>query len=171
MAVITVTAALAGGCRSDAATPTGTFVIDAPAVVVTDTTATSGTAGTAGAGDTVGTADIPVPLLPGGTADIPLPRPTDTGLVADAPVVITVTVGVDDAPDRVETVALGAVVTLIVTDPDADDEFHLHGYDLGDGDVISAGDSSTLVFTADQAGEFELESHETGNVLLLLSVR
>jgi hypothetical protein len=48
---------------------------------------------------------------------------------------------------------------------EAEDEFHLHGYD-----IELAGDDVTFEFVADKIGVFELESHETGEVLLNLSV-
>ena len=113
------------------------------------------------------TSDIPVMTVTDGTNDIVVITPPDT---SDAPIVVSVTVGVDAAEDRVEDVPLGAVVTLMVTNPDDDDEFHLHGYDLGDGVEMPAGQTETFTFTADQAGDFELESHETGQVLLVLHV-
>jgi hypothetical protein len=112
---------------------------------------------------------------PPGSAD-----PTTTEYVPDTtrppetappgPKVISITVGVDSGPDRVDRVAVGDVVTLVVTNPTVDDEFHLHGYDLGDGQEVPAGQTASFTFTASQAGEFELESHETDGVLLLLVV-
>lgn len=113
------------------------------------------------------TSDIPVMTVTDGTNDIVVITPPDT---SDAPVVVSVTVGIDSAEDRVEEVPLGAVITLMVTNPDADDEFHLHGYDLGDGVEMPAGQTETFTFTADQAGDFELESHENDEVLLVLRV-
>jgi hypothetical protein len=109
----------------------------------------------------VGTGDLP----PIGTGDIPLPPVT-----ADVPYPLSVTVGVDSNPDRIERVPLGATVTITVTNPGATDEFHLHGFDLGDGQVIPAGQPASFTFVADQVGSFELESHETGDVLLVLEV-
>ncbi|MCU1359164.1 MAG: hypothetical protein JWN99_453 [Ilumatobacteraceae bacterium] len=135
------------------------------------------------AGATVATLDVPltsdVVNAPSGSTDIALPPPVGTVDIPASPVgssdvatpvVIHVTVGVDSDPERVEPVALGATVSLSVTDPDSDDEFHLHGYDLGDGVTMPAGQAETFTFVASQAGEFELESHETGDVLLVLSV-
>jgi hypothetical protein len=99
---------------------------------------------------------------------------TDTTAVpetsaVDSVVRISVTVGVDSSPDRVEEVALGQQVALTLTNPDADDEFHLHGYDLGGG-VTTKGESKTFTFSATEAGEFELESHVTGEVLVVVKV-
>ena len=87
------------------------------------------------------------------------------------PTIIEVTVGVDSAADRIEPVALGTEVTLIITNPDTDDEFHLHGYDLGDGISVPAGQPSSYTFTASKPGDFELESHNTDVVLLILRVQ
>lgn len=85
-------------------------------------------------------------------------------------VVITVTAGVDSGDDRIESIPLGATVTLTVSNPDRNDEFHVHGYELGDGVEVPAGESETFTFTADQAGQFEVESHTTEAVLLILDV-
>ena len=86
-----------------------------------------------------------------------------------AGVVIDVTVGEDSGEDRTEKVALGSEVTLNITNPDEEDEFHLHGYDLSTGET-PAGETATITFTADKAGEFEMESHMSGEVLLVIVV-
>lgn len=83
---------------------------------------------------------------------------------------ISVVVGLDDGPERVDTVPLGSPVELLLTNPEADDEFHVHGYDLGAGTEVPAGETLTLSFVADRAGLFEVESHITHDVLLLLLV-
>ena len=93
----------------------------------------------------------------------------ETTVVPDPVARISVTVGVDASPDRVEEVALGQEVALTLVNPDADDEFHLHGYDLGGG-VTSKGEAKTFTFTATEAGDFELESHATGDVLVVVKV-
>lgn len=113
------------------------------------------------------TSDIPVQTVTDGTNDIVVYTTPDT---SDVPIVVSVTVGIDDAEDRVENVPLGSTVTLMITNPDADDEFHLHGYELGDGIEMPAGQTETFTFTADTAGQFEVESHETGTVLVTLNV-
>ena len=86
-----------------------------------------------------------------------------------AGVTVEVTVGVDDDPGRVERIALGSSVTLEITNPYEDDEFHLHGYDLSTGDT-AADETATITFTADVAGTFEVESHVTDDVLVTLVV-
>lgn len=104
---------------------------------------------------------------PADTVDIPVPPPVDT---ADAPLVIEVTVGVDGGPERIETVSAGSIVTLSITNPTSDDEYHIHGYDLGDGQEIPAGQTATFTFVADQVGDFEVESHASDDQLLVLRV-
>jgi len=94
---------------------------------------------------------------------------TTTNL-SDGSVTIDVVVGENSGPDRVEEVALGSQVTLNFTNPDADDEFHVHGYDLGGG-ITKKGDTKTFTFTADKAGEYEVESHLTEAVLMVLRVQ
>jgi hypothetical protein len=137
----------------------------------------------AGAAVTVATVDTP---LPAGTTDIPItPGTSDipvTPISADVPVPpivssdmpsvvsIDAVVGVSTGPSRLETVQFGSTIALSISNPTSDDEFHLHGYELGDGVTVPAGQIQTFTFTADQLGEFELESHETGAVLLTLSV-
>lgn len=115
-----------------------------------------------------GSADLPVPSTPAdGSTDLPVPPPLDT---TDSPLLISVTVGTDDDPERIESVPAGSVVTLSILNPNAADEFHLHDYDLGDDQVIPAGQVATFTFVADRTGDFELESHETDDVLLVLRV-
>ncbi|CAB4550790.1 MAG: hypothetical protein ACK5CE_22255 [Actinomycetes bacterium] len=155
-------------------TPTsGTSVtVNSATTAATATTATSvalsppsdtGDPPPIGTGDLppIGTGDLP----PIGTGDLPMPP-----VSSDVPYALSVTVGVDAAPERIERVPLGATVSIALTNPSAADEFHLHGYDLGDGQVIPAGETATFTFVADRAGSFELESHETGDVLMILEV-
>ncbi len=62
------------------------------------------------------------------------------------------------------SVVIGAPVTIHVI-AEVEDEFHLHGYD-----IELSGDDVTFEFVADKLGDFELEGHESGEVLLNLSV-
>lgn len=68
-------------------------------------------------------------------------------------------------------VPLGATVVLEVTS-DTDDEIHAH---TGDGDGYSldapAGETVTGQFTADSRGSFEVESHHSGKIIVILNVR
>ena len=83
---------------------------------------------------------------------------------------ISVTVGTDSAADRVEEVSLGSQVNIILTNPNADDEFHLHDYDVSTG-MTPKGEAAVISFTADKAGLFDLESHVTEEVLVVISVK
>jgi hypothetical protein len=87
-----------------------------------------------------------------------------------APTEISVVVGIDSSPDRIEEVTLGANVQVTLSNPNADDEFHLHGYDLSPGET-KMGEASIISFTADKAGDFEIESHITEDVLVIIRVK
>lgn len=69
--------------------------------------------------------------------------------------------------DRIE-IEQGSTVRIVVTS-DQPDAIHLHGYDLEA--PIGPGADGVIEFTADQAGLFELETHDTGLVLAQLQVR
>jgi hypothetical protein len=120
---------------------------------------------------------VPLALSCGGSDPTAGSIPTDASVMSTdsvgarkmAGVVIDVTVGEDSDDDRVVSVALGASVTLNITNPSADDEFHLHGYDLSVGET-QMGETASLTFTADKAGEFEVESHATDAVILRIVV-
>ncbi len=90
--------------------------------------------------------------------------------ISDGSITIEVVVGENSGPDRVEEVPLGAQVTLQFTNPDADDEYHIHGYDLGGG-VTKKGEMKTFTFTADKAGDYEIESHISEKVLAVIRVQ
>lgn len=90
--------------------------------------------------------------------------------ISDGRITIEVVVGENSGPDRVEEVPLGAEVTLQFTNPDADDEYHVHGYDLGGG-VTKKGEMKTFTFTADKAGDYEVESHISEKVLAVIRVQ
>ena len=94
----------------------------------------------------------------------------DSSAKVAGPIEISVTVGTDSATDRVEEVLLGSQVNITLTNPNADDEFHLHEYDLSTGDTPK-GESAVISFTADTAGLFDLESHVTDEVLVIISIK
>ncbi len=85
---------------------------------------------------------------------------------------IRVTVGKDDfttsGGTRVLSVPRGTNVTLKLTDPNGDQEYHLHGYDLEA--AAKQGDTATIAFVADHAGQFDVESHVSAATLLVLVV-
>lgn len=85
------------------------------------------------------------------------------------PAQIDVLIGTDAGPQRVEIVAKGSDIQLNITNPAAADSFHVHGYDLEQ--EVGKGETATINFTADQAGSFEVESHETGAVVMVLVVK
>ena len=103
--------------------------------------------------------------------------PADTTVVGSdpsakvaGPIEISVTVGTDSAIDRVEEVPLGSQVNITLMNPNADDEFHLHDYDLSTGETPK-GEAAVISFTADKAGLFDLESHVTDEVLVIISIK
>ena len=93
-----------------------------------------------------------------------------TDQIPGAPTEIIVHVGVDDAAttgSRVENVPLGSDVVLRLTS-DSDENYHVHGYDLEQ--KVAAGVEAQFEFTADKAGDFEVESHNTDKVYVVLHV-
>jgi len=167
LALILVLASTA--CSDGSGDDASATIPASPASISTAVTATSVAAVTpppspSDTGDLppIGTGDPP----PIGTGDLPPMPPVSS----DVPYVLDVTVGLDSDPTRIERVPLGSTVTLTVTNPTAEDEFHLHGYDLGDDQVMPAGQSASFTFVANQIGAFELESHTTEDVLLILEV-
>jgi uncharacterized lipoprotein YajG len=95
---------------------------------------------------------------------------TEQATNAVSVVEISVTVGEDSGADRTASAALGTTVRITLVNDEIDDEFHLHGYDIASSD-IAAGDEAVMEFVADTGGEFELESHVTGEVLLVLVIQ
>ncbi len=158
-------AIVAAACSSEAKKESTEPSID---VSASTSVATGAPASTPIATDT---APATNPVVAGET--VPLtdaPDSPDTNAPAPFDTFINAIVGIDTASDRVENVPLGAQVTLVVTNPDNPDEFHVHGYELGDGEPVEAGESTTFYFTADSAGEFVVESHVSDTVLLMLEV-
>lgn len=80
-----------------------------------------------------------------------------------------VVVGENSGPDQTLTVAQGSTVRLFFVNPNEDDEIHLHGYDLGGGE-LPAGEEAIFEFVADEIGTFDVESHVTGDLLMVLVV-
>lgn len=80
---------------------------------------------------------------------------------------IVVKVGKDDSPTRVEPVRLGQTVELRLLS-DGDEEYHVHGYDLLG--KAAAGVEYDFEFVADKAGRFEVESHTSDKVLVVIDV-
>ncbi len=136
----------------------------------------------AACGDTTGTGnESPGATSPAG--ELPAATPTVAGTVAagtsqpadttpitaiDGPVQIDVVVGLDSGENRVERVKAGEAITLNITNRSAADEFHVHGIDLEQ--AADAGQMVTLNFTIDEPGTYEVESHVTEDVLVIIEV-
>jgi hypothetical protein len=116
------------------------------------------------------TAPAPAPATTADSGPAATDAPASTTAPDDGTVRIDVTVGTDSGADRIEQVPLGSTVVLTITDPVAAQEYHVHGFDLGDGQEFEPGQTATFTFTADTAGEFEVESHVTEAVLVVLQV-
>jgi hypothetical protein len=89
-------------------------------------------------------------------------------VATDEPVQISVIIGQTSGSAVAYQATLGSKVQFKLLNPDADDEFHLHGYDLTT--TATAGQEAMIEFTADQLGSFDLESHVTGDWILTLVV-
>ncbi len=151
LASIPVALLLLGACGDDSSSST----TDSPTTIATTTAPTVTTAAStpdtaaAGAGSTVAQVTTPETAV-------------------DGPVQIDVVVGVDSGEDRVVKVKVSADITLNITNPDAADEFHVHGVELEQS--VDAGVMATFNFTLDEAGTYEVESHVTDDVLLIIEV-
>ena len=89
-------------------------------------------------------------------------------VATDEPVEISVIIGQTSGSAVAYQATLGSKVQIKLLNPDADDEFHLHGYELSA--IATAGQETMIEFTADQLGSFDLESHKTGDWILTLVV-
>ena len=113
------------------------------------------------------------------TTDSGIASPTDPGAVSPPTSSIEVEVpesgtpstesafievDLEDGAPATASVVLGSPVTIVVT-ADEEHEFHLHGYD-----IELSGTEVSFDFVADRAGEFELETHDTGELVLTLTV-
>ncbi len=94
---------------------------------------------------------------------------TTTTTTVPEPLEIEVIVGENSGDERIEVVALGDEVRITLVNPTKPDEYHLHGYDIVS-KKMESGVPATLSFTADVAGTFELESHVTNDVLVVLEI-
>ena len=132
----------------------------------TTTSASGAAAATAAAASTSPSPSGTAPS-PASTGDTAAPEPSSIAGASDE---IIVHVGVDDAAtvgSRVENVKLGDNVILRLTS-DSDEDYHVHGYDLEQ--KVAAGVEAQFEFKADMAGDFEVESHVTNKVYVVLHV-
>jgi hypothetical protein len=151
LAIPLLAALLLAACGDESDSPTGATTLAEATTTAPATTAAAAT-----------TAPAPDPATT-------VPPTTGSEQPAESDVAeITVLVGLDSSPDRVEPVRLGQEV-VITMQSDQDEEYHLHGFDLSQ--KAAAGVEATFSFVADQPGRFELESHLTGDVLLVLDVQ
>lgn len=81
----------------------------------------------------------------------------------------TLTVGENSGDTNIISFTKGSHVELTIVNPEADDEIHLHGYDLTTGE-LAKGNKSVISFVADQAGDFEIESHVSETVLSIVRI-
>jgi hypothetical protein len=131
---------------------------------MTTAAATGGTSAPGQVATSAPASSAPSPAVTGDTAA------PGTGQIPGAANEIIVHVGVDDAAtvgSRVENVKLGDHVVLRLVS-DTDETYHVHGYDLEQ--KVAAGVEAQFEFTADKAGDFEVESHNTDKVYVVLHV-
>ena len=81
----------------------------------------------------------------------------------------TLTVGENSGAKNIVSFTKGSNIELTIVNPNADDEVHLHGYDLTTGD-LPKGEMSVISFIANEAGDFEIESHITEEVLSIIRI-
>lgn len=81
----------------------------------------------------------------------------------------TLTVGENSGEANIISFTKGSNVELTIVNPEADDEIHLHGYDLTTGE-LAKGNKSVISFVADEEGDFEIESHVSETVLSIVRV-
>ena len=96
-------------------------------------------------------------LRPGPAADAPREQVVDVAIEGGAMTPAEIEVGEGDS------------VRLRMTTQGPPTEVHLHGYDLEE--QVEPGEPATLSFEADLTGRFEIEDHETGEVLGALLVQ
>ena len=95
-------------------------------------------------------------------------RPGPSQISPDAPRERTIDLAVENGAMTPDEVGEGDRVRLRVTS-DEPLEIHLHGYDLER--EVAAGEPATLSFEADLTGRFEMEDHESEEVLGVLTVQ
>jgi hypothetical protein len=94
---------------------------------------------------------------------------TDTTAVTTAVVEISLIVGENTGADMMQTVPLGSSVRITVVNPNSADEIHVHGYDISTGEMAQ-GQEAVIEFVASNAGTFDIESHVSEEVVLVLTV-
>lgn len=82
---------------------------------------------------------------------------------------INLVVGENTGADTKQTVPIGSSVRVTVVNPNGPDEIHVHGYDISTGEMAQ-GEESVIEFVASKAGTFDLESHVSEEIVLILVV-
>jgi hypothetical protein len=94
---------------------------------------------------------------------------TDTAAITTAVVEINLIIGENTGADMMQTVPLGSSVRITVVNPNGADEIHVHGYDISTGEMAQ-GQEAVIEFVASNAGTFDIESHVSEEVVLVLTV-
>jgi uncharacterized protein YcfL len=94
---------------------------------------------------------------------------TDTAAVTTSAVEISLIVGENTGADMMQTVPVGSSVRITVVNPNGADEIHVHGYDISTGEMAQ-GQEAVIEFVASNAGTFDIESHVSEEVVLVLTV-
>jgi hypothetical protein len=156
-ALVTLSSLLAG-CGSDAKTTAAVTIAPVETAAADDTTSLE----TAAPTDTAASLYPTEPVESAAPVETAAPEAPEETEVPEGVTVIDV--DADFGSPWEQTVPLGTELMINVVSA-TDQEFHLHGYELE-----AAGTEVTFEFTANKAGEFELESHDTEAVLLILTV-
>lgn len=77
---------------------------------------------------------------------------------------VSIDVDADAAEPGTQTVPVGSTVSLHISGAESH-EYHLHGYD-----IEQEGTDVTITFEATEAGSFEVETHDTEQVVFTLVV-
>lgn len=96
------------------------------------------------------------------------PAPTGRGSPAERLVEVRLRGGTVTPPPGRVSVQRGERIRIVV-DTDEADEVHVHGYDRMA--AMAPGRPAVLAFRADETGLFEVETHDSGRLLLQLLVR
>lgn len=145
LAVIPVALMMLGGCGDDSSSSTDATIVATPTADASETTQ----------------------LMPdSSTVDTAVAEDSSSDEPLSGPVQIDVVVGVDSGEDRIERVTVGAEITLNITNPNAADEFHVHRVEIEQ--KARANQMATINFTIDEAGTYEVESHITKDVLVIV---
>lgn len=95
---------------------------------------------------------------------------TDTTTVVSSDVVeINLIVGENTGPEVKQTVPVGSTIRITFVNPNGPDEIHIHGYDLTTGEM-EQGQESVIEFVASTTGTFDLESHVSEEIVMILTV-